>query len=129
MSKKRTISEKDGSKRHQGSDDSPEIKCGFPGCRKVAHSRSLMDLHHILPMCMEGTDAPWNRMWVCPDHHRKIFVPGCQYGHHALKHIDSIVVVGYLNSSVGRVLQYIDCDGKERYWAYALFANHWEKGG
>ena len=44
-----------------------------------------------------------------------------------MKHLDSIVVIGYLNSSVGSVLHYKDNEGTERYWSYRLFSNHWEK--
>ena len=85
-----------------------------------------MDLHHIVPLCMDGSDLPFNRMWVCPDHHRRIFVPGCQSGHHAYKHADSIVVIGYLNSTVGRILHFIDPFGVERFWSYRLEDTFWD---
>ena len=119
---------KDGSGRLQGIPHSPDIRCGFPGCQKAGVSRSLVDLHHIIPICMGGSDQPFNRMWVCPDHHRRIHVPGCPSGHHALKHVDSIIVVGYLNSSVGKVLHFVDPFGTERYWSYRLENTLWEKG-
>lgn len=118
MSRKKSYSDKDGSGRYQGTSENPEIACGFPGCKKVASARSLIDLHHIKPICMGGSDLAYNRMWVCPDHHRRIFVPDCPSGHHSIKHLDSIIVIGYLNSSVGRVLHFVDPSGVERYWAY-----------
>ncbi len=55
-------------------------------------------------------------------------MPGCPSGHHALKHVDSIIVVGYLNSSVGKVLHFVDPFGTERYWSYRLENTLWEKG-
>lgn len=102
-----------------------EHRCEFPGCGKVEGSRSALDLHHILPVCMGGQNAGANRIFLCPSHHRKIYVPGCPSGHHSVKHQDSITIIGYLSSSEGKVLHYKDQDDIERYWCYRTGSNHW----
>lgn len=102
-----------------------EHRCEFPGCAVVEGSRSALDLHHIVPVCMGGTNAGANRIYLCPSHHRKVFVPECPSGHHSISHMDSIVIVGYLASSDGKVLHYKDPAGLDRYWCYRLGANHW----
>jgi hypothetical protein len=77
-----------------------------------------MDEHHIIPRSMGGGDQGWNKMKVCPECHRLIFVPGMSSGIHSVKHMGSIVVFGYVHTSDGQVLNYRMVEsGLEFLWA------------
>lgn len=55
-------------------------------------------------------------MWLCPTHHRHIFVPDAKIGVHTMKSRGSIVVHGFVNSTVGPVLHFTDCDDDQEYY-------------
>lgn len=57
-------------------------------------------------------------MWVCPDHHRMIYVPGMKAGHHAIEHGESIVVLGWRESTKGKALYYKSCSEEKSYFYF-----------
>lgn len=69
---------------------------------------------------MPGTsNKKYNLMYVCPEHHRLIFVPGVEKGQHSVKHKDSIIVDGRRDSSNGTSLLYEKVsDGKSYLYFY-----------
>jgi hypothetical protein len=40
-------------------------RCGVPGCR----ASTYVDIHHIIPRALGGTNDPWNLLLVCNAHH------------------------------------------------------------
>lgn len=81
--------------------------CPFEG------ERSLINEHHIIPRELNGNNQPKNKVFVCPNCHNKIFIPNSTAGIHSIKKANSILIVGWLQSSGGRVLQYINELGEE----------------
>jgi len=81
-------------------------QCQFPGCNYETTSRTQIEYHHIVPKTKGGSNLPKNRIWLCPNHHKKIFIPGEIKGVHSKKSEDSIVILGWLQSTGGRLLQY-----------------------
>jgi len=95
-------------------------KCGFPGCSFKTVERDRIDRHHIIPRGKPRcTNNPSNLIWLCPDHHRAIYIPGETHGHHSIINKDSIVIIDRLDSSTGKVLRYRKCsDMVVRYYYY-----------
>lgn len=89
--------------------------CQFPNCSYETNLRAQIDLHHIIPKENNGLDDEWNRIWLCPTHHRKIYIPESKKGMHSSKSNDSIVLKGKLKSTGGLLLEYILND-KNCYW-------------
>jgi hypothetical protein len=85
-------------------------KCMYPDCTYTVHDRNLIDWHHIKPKEIGGSDAARNRLFLCPTHHRMIYVPEVSYGIHSIKSRGSIIVKGFMNSTAGIVLHFVDCD-------------------
>jgi hypothetical protein len=77
--------------------------------------RSSIHYHHIIPKENGGSDQDKNRVYLCPNHHNKIFCSTAKSGIHSIKQSDSIEIIGWFSSSDGvRVLQYIE-NNKEIY--------------
>lgn len=91
------------------------FKCEFPNCDYITESRSSIHLHHIIPKTMNGINGRSNRIYLCPNCHSKIYVPGCEKGIHSIKHKDSIIIEGWKQSTSGRILQYINSNGSQEF--------------
>ena len=90
--------------------------CEFPGCDYTCDSRSQIHSHHIIPKTHNGTNKKHNRIYVCPNCHSRIYVPGVSYGIHSVKTKESIIINGWFNSTNGRVLEYINSSGNIDYY-------------
>ena len=77
--------------------------------------RTSIHYHHIIPRELGGTDKASNLVYLCPNCHNKVFVPDSNSGIHSFKNNNSIQIFGWLNSTVGRVLCYIDHNGLESF--------------
>ena len=87
--------------------------CEFPKCNYTTNHRSQVNYHHIVPLELNGSDKDYNRIWLCPTHHTKIYVPKSKSGMHSIKGQDSIVLIQWLNSTGGKVLEYNDIKGNK----------------
>ncbi len=92
-----------------------KYKCEFPNCRYICEDRSSIHSHHILPVELGGSNKLSNRIYLCPNCHNKIFIPSSIRGIHSIKKKDSIVLIGWLSSTGGKVLQYINSSGDEEF--------------
>lgn len=89
--------------------------CEFPGCEYCTSLKSQINYHHIKPIELGGVDLLYNRIYLCPTHHTKVFVPEAKNGIHSIKGDDSIIIIGWLQSTDGIVLEYIDSFGSIQY--------------
>jgi len=84
------------------------IVCGFPLCGKSHFSTKTVDLHHIVPVSMGGEDSLYNRIYLCPECHRRIYVPGIASGIHKTKKQGSVQLFRYIPTNKGKALLYRD---------------------
>jgi len=91
-------------------------RCEFPGCDYVCEGRSQIHEHHIIPKKLNGSNKKSNKIYVCPNCHTRIYVPGMRNGIHSIKNKDSIIINGWLGSTNGRVLEYINSSGNIDYY-------------
>lgn len=93
-------------------------RCEFPGCKYETKTKLLIEKHHIKPRSQNGTNKRNNLIWLCPEHHRCIYVPDMKRGIHSIKHPKSIIIHGWKESTGGRVLVYelIDINVIEYYF-------------
>ena len=82
-----------------------KFKCEFPGCGYET-DYNYIHWHHIIPKSKGGSDAPWNRVWLCPNHHCRVYIPGEVHGIHAVCTDESIILLGKLKSTGGTLLEY-----------------------
>lgn len=87
----------------------------FPGCTYCVPNREQIDNHHIIPKSDGGSDKQHNRIFLCPVHHRNIYIPSAKVGLHSFKRDGSIIIKGYMQSTAGKGLRYINCDDKKEY--------------
>jgi len=90
--------------------------CEFPNCNYSTCYRTQIHDHHINPVELGGENKRCNRIFLCPNHHTKVFIPESKSGIHTVKGKDSIILKGWLQSTGGMILNYIDQDGKEQYY-------------
>jgi hypothetical protein len=91
----------------------------FPNCEYIVESREKIDQHHIIPRKQGGNNKEINKIFLCPVHHRHIYIPKAKAGIHAFKSHNSIIILGYLTSTMGPILRYINCtDDKEYGFVY-----------
>jgi hypothetical protein len=93
--------------------------CQFPSCTFSTSIRSQIEYHHIIPKELGGSNHHSNRIWLCPNHHRMIYIPDAQKGHHTKYSNDSIILLGWKKSTVGKVLLYKKINDDEVY-VYSL---------
>jgi len=86
-------------------------KCQFPKCSYTTNDRTKIDYHHIVPRELKGQNDDWNRIWLCPNCHRKIYIPESNKGIHSKKSRESVVLLNIYNSTSGKVLEYVDEEG------------------
>ena len=91
------------------------FKCEFPGCCYETAYRSQINFHHIKPKELGGDDKKSNLIHLCPTHHTKVYVEGTTAGIHTIQGSDSIILRGWLQSTGGKVLEYIDENGNTQY--------------
>lgn len=92
----------------------------YPECTYQTNDRFSIDYHHIKPKELGGSDMSSNRMYLCPNHHRHIFVELSKTGIHSMKCTGSIIIHGLIPSTAGIVLHYTNCDdGIEYYYMYS----------
>jgi hypothetical protein len=90
--------------------------CQFPKCLYFANIRSQINYHHIKPVEIGGSDKDFNRIYLCPNHHSKIYIPEAKNGIHTIKGEDSIILLGKFKSTDGIVVEYIDKYGNKKYF-------------
>ena len=91
------------------------FKCQFPKCNYTTIHRSQIQYHHIVPRELNGSDKDYNRIWLCPTCHTKVFVRESQRGIHSINGQDSIIIIQWMESTQGRVLEYQDQKGNSFY--------------
>ncbi len=81
----------------------PDV-CYFCGLKRTEHksSRSLIELHHIVPREENGSNDADNILPVCSNHHSMI-------------HLGMITPIRFYNSTRGIVLHWKDENGKDKY--------------
>ena len=95
-------------------------QCMFPGCDYQVKDREKIDNHHIVPKELGGSDKHFNRILLCPVHHRCVYVPSAKVGLHSFKREGAIIIQGYMKSTAGKGLIYTNCDdGKEYVYIYS----------
>lgn len=92
-----------------------DYHCEFPGCDYKTQEKSQINNHHIKPKELGGSNAKYNRAYLCPTHHTKVYIPEATRGIHTKKGEDSIIISGWLQSTGGRVLEYIDVNEQVQY--------------
>lgn len=103
------------------------LECKFPGCSFKTTVRSLIDDHHIIPRSMPGSsNKKNNRIFLCPEHHRCIYVPGASSGQHSVKHKDSIIIVDRRKSTQGEVLLFQKVSDEQTYAYYYRDGETWK---
>jgi len=88
------------------------FKCNL--CDYQSEKNSI-HYHHIIPKELGGCDSIKNRVYLCPNCHNNVFVPSSKSGIHSFNNKNSIQILGWLSSTSGRVLHYIDENGKETF--------------
>ena len=83
--------------------------CNFPNCSYSTEIRTQIHKHHIIPREENGSDKEWNLIFLCPNHHSKIFVPSAKKGIHSKKSKDSIILLNKYKSTQGSILEYQEC--------------------
>jgi len=82
-----------------------KYNCKFPKCDYSTNHRSQINYHHIIPQELNGSHKDYNRIWLCPTHHTKIYVPESKSGIHSIKSFEGGVfrfVVLYCKGGVSR---------------------------
>jgi hypothetical protein len=97
--------------------------CQFPGCNYCTDIRSQINYHHIKPIEIDGKDDIFNRIYLCPNHHTKIYIPESKNGQHTFKSIDSIILLKKYKSTSGTVVEYIDSNGNNNFFVENLNSN------
>jgi len=93
-------------------------KCEFPCCNYSTLTRSQIHNHHIISKMDKGSNKIYNRIWLCPTHHTKIYIEDAIKGIHAIKGKDSIILIGWLSSTDGKILEYKDINNEIKYYEY-----------
>lgn len=91
-------------------------KCESPICNGyITKYRSQIHYHHIIPIESGGHNKPSNRIYLCPNCHVQIFIQSSKHGIHSIKGSDSIILIGWVSSTKGRLLEYIDQYNNHQY--------------
>ena len=80
--------------------------CQVPGCDYSCESKSQINIHHIIPRSMGGSNKKNNLLEVCPNCHAKIFVDNIKAGQHAVKSDNSIIINKKVLTSAGMAIEY-----------------------
>lgn len=82
-----------------------KYKCNFPGCTYETNHRYI-HYHHIIPKSKGGSDKESNRVWLCPNHHCRIYIPGETRGIHSVCTEESVILIAKRMSTAGLILEY-----------------------
>lgn len=74
--------------------------------------RSKLELHHIIPRSLGGSNKSNNLVYLCPTCHNLIYIDGMTHGKHSIKVDNSIIINSWKMSTSGKVLHFIK-DGVE----------------
>ena len=83
--------------------------CEHPECKYTTLDRKCIHNHHIISKKKGGKST----IFLCPTHHTKIYIPGEIKGIHSIKGTDSIILIGWKQSTAGRILEYRTLESKE----------------
>jgi len=92
-----------------------KYKCEWPNCSYTTTTRKEINYHHIQQSSYGGSDKKFNRIWLCPNHHSKVYIPESKSGIHSIKGTNSIIILKWVYSTSGKILHYIDINGIEQY--------------
>ena len=90
--------------------------CQYPGCDYCTDIRSQINYHHIKPVELGGSDDFFNRLYLCPNHHTKIYIPYSKSGQHKFKGEDSIIILAKYSSTIGIVVEYSNIYDEIKYF-------------
>lgn len=82
-------------------------------CNYITESRSKINYHHIVPSELGGIDDDKNRVYICPNCHNLVYVKESKHGIHSIKCKNSVVIKGWMLSSGGIVLNFINSKSEE----------------
>ncbi len=89
-------------------------KCQFPGCTYETDIKSQINIHHIVPKELGGSEHNYNKICLCPNCHSKIYIKDATSGIHSKFGDDSIILHRWLNSM--DILEYETMDEKIGYY-------------
>ena len=92
--------------------------CEFPYCNYTTDERSQITSHHIQAKSDGGSNKRKNRIYLCPSCHTKVYIPKSKHGIHSKFGKNSIIILGWLYSTDGRILHYKDSQGEKYYQTY-----------
>ena len=85
-----------------------QYRCQFPNCSYETNVRTQIHEHHIKPREHLGSNHKWNKIWLCPSCHHKIYVPNSK-GIHSVKNENCVEIICWRNN--GAILEYKDSEG------------------
>jgi len=83
-------------------------------CDYKTENRNNIEYHHIVPKELEGSDKLFNRVYLCPNHHKMVYIEDSKAGIHSIRNSDSIIIRGWFKSTTGDVLL-TEAQGIEKY--------------
>jgi len=89
------------------------FKCQMPDCDYMCEDSSQINIHHIIPRSMGGSDKKSNLIELCPNCHARIYVDGMVSGQHSVKNKNSVIFLSKLLSTSGFVISYKNIDDDE----------------
>ena len=89
--------------------------CELKSCNYTTLNRSQIQYHHIVPLELNGSNKEYNRIWLCPTCHTKVYVKESRRGIHSIQGQDSIIIIQWMSSTSGRVLECQDRSGNNFY--------------
>lgn len=89
-----------------------KYKCQF--CDYETDNRARIHKHHIKPRQAGGSNKQGNLVYLCPNHHSKIYSAYSKQGIHTHQQ-DSIQITRWYFSTGGWVLGYIDENGEQQF--------------
>ena len=92
-------------------------QCEFPNCGYETKNRTQIHEHHIVPKELGGKDKKFNKIFLCPNCHNRVYIPEAKIGIHSIKNDNSIIISKWLMSTAGKVLEYIE-QNETKYYFY-----------
>lgn len=90
--------------------------CEFPNCDYSTNIRSQIHKHHIISRAQIKCNKKFNTIFLCPNCHTKIYIPEVKKGIHSKHTEDSIILIRWLMSTSGKVLEYKDINNNIHYY-------------
>lgn len=92
--------------------------CQFPLCNYTTNNKHLIQIHHIVPKELNGSNNKNNLIYLCPNHHNYIFVQNSNFGIHSINSKEKIEIIQFLFSTAGLILHYKDFNNNQYYYNY-----------